>query len=218
MPIRVVVIEDHPLMLKAILEELSSHQEGIQVVGTSEHGSELPRLVRENSPDVVILDLGMSTGNFEPITAVRSILQDFPDLRILVLTGYEDETYIRRIVDAGAHGYVLKSDNLSLMLPKGVQRVHEGKRFYSEDVIDKLFDPQKGDEAVLSEQELVVVRLVAQGLTNESIARTIKVSEKRVRNLLTRVYAKFDLHESEEINVRIAAINKARELGLLASD
>lgn len=216
MPIRVIVIEDHPLMLKAIVDELSS-QAGIQVVGKADHGSELPRLVRDTSPDVVILDLGMSTGNFEPITAVRSILQDFPDLRILVLTGYDDEVYIQQIVDAGAYGYVLKSDDLSLTLPRGVEKVHAGKRFYSEDVIDKLFPRETGNASVLNEKELVVLRLAAQGLSNTSIAQSMNISEKRVRNLLSSVYAKLDIHESEAINVRVAAIKKARDLGLLPS-
>ena len=217
MPIRVVVIEDHPLMLKAILDELSS-QPSIQVVGTAVHGAELPRLVRETSPDVVILDLGMSGGNFEPISSVRSLLQAYPNVRILVLTGYDDDVYIRQIVDAGAHGYVLKSDDLSLMLPKGVQRVYEGKRFYSEDVVDKLFAKQKSDASMLSEQEVIVLRLAAQGHSNASIALSMKISEKRVRNLLSSVYSKLGIHETEAVNVRIAAINKARDLGLLASD
>jgi NarL family two-component system response regulator LiaR len=204
-------------MLKAIQDELSN-QASIQVVGSADHGSELPRLVREFSPDVVILDLGMSGGNFEPISAVRSLLQEYPNVRILVLTGYDDDVYIRQIVDAGAHGYVLKSDDLSLMLPKGVQRVYEGKRFYSEDVIDKLFAKQKGEAAILSEQELIVLRLAAEGHSNAGIAQSMNISEKRVRNLLSSVYTKFDIHETVALNVRIAAINKARELGLLASD
>jgi len=217
MVIRVAVIEDHPLMVKAILDELSNQPE-IKVVGTANHGSELPRLVREASPDVVILDLGMSSGNFEPISAVRTLLQEHPEVRILVLTGYDDEVYIRQIVDAGALGYVLKSDDLSLMLPKGVQRVYEGKRFYSDAVIDKLFTKQKGEVTMLSEQELIVLRLAAEGHSNVSIAQSMKVSEKRVRNLLSSVYSKFDIHETETLNVRIAAINKARDLGLLISD
>lgn len=217
MPIRVVVIEDHPLMMKAVLDELAS-QAGIQVVGTADHGAELARLVRDASPDVVILDLGMTGENFEPISAVRSLLQEHPNVRILVLTGYDDEVYIRQLVDAGAYGYVLKSDNLSLMLPRGVRRLYEGKRFYSEDVVDKLFARQKGEATVLSEQELIVIRLVSGGHTNLSIAQSMNVSEKRVRNLLSSIYSKFGLRETEAINIRIAAINKARDLGLLASD
>ena len=217
MPIRVAIIEDHPLMLKAIEKELSI-QPQIKVVGTANHGSELARLVRETSPDVVILDLGMTSETFEPITAVRLLLQDHPNVRVLVLTGYDDEIYIRQIIDAGALGYVLKSDDLSLMLPKGVQRVYEGKRFYSDDVVDKLFDQQKSGDILLSEQELIVLRLAAEGLTNNGIAQAMKISEKRVRNLLTKVYTKFDLHESQETNVRVMAINKARDLGFLTTD
>jgi DNA-binding NarL/FixJ family response regulator len=217
MPIRVAIIEDHPLMLKAIEKELVT-QPDIKVVGTANHGSELARLVRETSPDVVILDLGMTGSTFEPITAVRMLLQDYPKVRVLVLTGYDDEIYIRQIIDAGAYGYVLKSDDLSLMLPKGVKRVFEGKRFYSDDVMDKLFDQQKSGNILLSEQELIVLRLAAEGLTNNGIAQAMNISEKRVRNLLTKVYTKFDLHESQETNVRVMAINKARDLGFLTTD
>ena len=104
------------------------------------------------------------------------------------------------------------------MLPKGVQRVYEGKRFYSDAVIDKLFTKQKGEVTMLSEQELIVLRLAAEGHSNVSIAQSMKVSEKRVRNLLSSVYSKFDIHETGTLNVRIAAINKARDLGLLMSD
>ena len=107
MNIRVAIIEDHPLMLKAIEDELHGLPD-IQVVATANHGSELPKLVRERTPDVVILDLGMSTGVFEPINAVRMTIQTNPDIRILVLTGYDDDIYIREIVAARAHGYVLK--------------------------------------------------------------------------------------------------------------
>jgi two-component system, NarL family, response regulator NreC len=217
MPIRVVIIEDHPLMLKAVSEELSI-QSQIQVVGTATHGAELRRLVRELSPDVVILDLGMSTGNFEPITEVRAILRDYPDLRILVLTGYDDEVYNKQIIDAGALGYVLKSEDLSLQLPRGVQRVYEGRRFYSEEVVDKLLTAKLSEIETLTEKEQVSIRLAASGKTNTSIAQQMKISEKHVRNLLSTVYAKFGLHDSDSVNIRIAAINKARDLGLLPSD
>ena len=162
MSISVVVIEDHPLMMKAILEELSS-QSDIQVVGTADRGSELPRLVRESLPAVVILDLGMSTETFEPLSAVRSILQDYPDLRILVLTGFDDDIYVHQIIQAGAYGYVLKSDDLSLMLPKGVRKVFDGKRFSSEEVIDRFFNAQKTNAIVLNDQEAGCIEIGRPG-------------------------------------------------------
>ncbi len=217
MAIRVAIVEDHPLMVKAIVDVLSN-QPDITVVGTSNHGFELPKLVRETSPDVVILDLGMTGENFEPISAVQSLLHEHPEVRILILTGYDDEIYVRQLVDAGAYGYVLKSDDLSLELPNGVRRVFDGKRFYSTAVVDKIFANQKPEEVVLSEQELIVLRLAAKGHSNTSIAQSMNISERRVRNLLSGVYSKFDIREAETINVRVAAINKARELGLLLSD
>jgi DNA-binding NarL/FixJ family response regulator len=217
MAIHVAIVEDHPLMVKAIVDVLSN-QPDITVVGTSNHGYELPKLVRETSPDVVILDLGMTGENFEPISAVRSLLHEHPDVRILVLTGYDDEIYVRQLVDAGAYGYVLKSDDISMMLPNGVKRVYEGKRFYSTAVVDKIFAEQKPEEIMLSEQELIVLRLAAKGSSNTSIAQSMNISERRVRNLLSCVYSKLDIHEAQTINVRVAAINKARDLGLLLSD
>jgi len=217
MSIRVVVIEDHPLMLKAIVDVLNPHS-GIQVVVTATHGSELPRLVRETTPDVVILDLGMSTGNFEPITTIRSLMEAYPELRILVLTGYDDDVMVRAAIAAGALGYVLKSDDLSLQLPIGVERIYMGKRFYSNDVVDKYFALQKDEDIELNDQELVVLKLVAEGYSNTRIAEAMQVSEKRVRTVLTNIYTKLDIHESKDVNVRIAAINKARDLGLLSYD
>ncbi len=218
MSIRVVVIEDHPLVLKAVVDVLASHGGEIQVVGTTTQGTELSRLVRETTPDVVILDLGMSTGRFEPVTAIRSLLAEHPSVRILVLTGYDDDVLVRAVVNAGALGYVLKSDDLSLMLPLGVERVFSGKRFYSEDIVDKIFPLQLDSEVKLNEQELVMIRLVSEGLSNLGIAESMQLSEKRVRNALSIIYAKLDIPESGEINSRIAAINKARDLGLLSSN
>ena len=217
MTIRVIAIEDHPLMLKAIVEELRAHQD-IQVVGTSSRGSELPRLVRETSPHVVILDLGMTNEVFEPIAAVRAIKQDHPEICILVLTGYDNDIYIKEIVDAGALGYILKSDDLSLTLPEGVREVYQGRHFYSPAVMEKYFSRREDKNRNLSDQELSILRLAAQGLSNTGIGRSLHLSEKRVRNTLSMVYTKLDLHENEEINQRVAVINKARDLGLLPSD
>jgi DNA-binding NarL/FixJ family response regulator len=211
MPIRVVAIEDHPLMLRAIAQELESHSD-IEVVGTAEYGSELHRLVRETCPDVVVLDLGMSAGSFEPVSAMRTLLDNHPDVQILVLTGYDDGVWIRELITAGARGYVLKSDDLSLNLAEGVRTVYRGQRFYSTTAAEKYFEVE---DTALSVQELAVLKLAAKGLANRCIARKLNLAEKTVRNALSCVYGKLDVKADGDLNPRVAAVNKALDLGLL---
>jgi DNA-binding NarL/FixJ family response regulator len=218
MAIRVVVIEDHVLMRKAVLDQLALHTD-IEVVQTASHGDELPRLAREFNPDVVILDLGMSGGHFDPIRAVSNLRRDHPNINILVLTGYDDEVYMRELVKAGVRGYVLKSDDLSSSLARGVRAVHHGQRFYSEEVAEKLFDHiQSGQASPLNEHELAALRLAAQGLNNSRIAEILTVSEKRVRNLFTEIYEKLNLHDDPGSNLRVLAIKRGRELGLIPEE
>jgi DNA-binding NarL/FixJ family response regulator len=212
MAIRVIVIEDHPLMRKAILNELAPHSD-IQVVSDSCCGSELMTLVREKSPDVVILDLGMKDESFEPISAVKTLLHTFPAVRLMILTGYNDRVYMQALTKAGAMGYILKNDDFSLNLALCVRTIFNGEPFYSPGVLKRLL--LEGLSEPLADQEIAVLRLAAQGHSNETIGVKLNLSEKRVRNLLTRVYAKLDVHENQGVNARVAMINKAEKLGLL---
>lgn len=212
MSIRVVAVEDHPLMLKAITHELDT-QDDIDIVGTATHGNALHRLVRETSPDMVILDLGMSGEAFEPISTVRELRQSHPEVQVLVLTGYEDGTLMRKLVDAGARGYVLKSDDLSLCLPDGVRALQAGGRFYSPTVTEMYFAGE-GD-AGLSERELAILRMAAQGLSSAHIGRALGLAEKTVRNYFSGIYTRLGIATDGSVNPRVAAVNKARELGLV---
>ena len=212
MPIRVVAVEDHPLMLKAVTRELDT-QDDIQIVGTATHGNALHRLVRETSPDVVVLDLGMSGEVFEPITTVKELRRSYPEVQILVLTGYEDGTLMRKLIGAGVQGYVFKSDDLSLCLPDGVRALHKGERFYSPTVTNMYFAGE-GD-AGLSERELAILRMAAQGLSNASIGQALGLSEKTVRNYFSGVYTRLGIVADGNVNPRMAAVNKAREMGLV---
>ncbi len=218
MSIRVIVIEDHVLMRKAVLDQLALHAD-IEVVQTAAHGDELPRLAREYKPDVVVLDLGMSSGHFDPIRAVRDLRRDHPNINILVLTGYDDEVYMRELVKAGVRGYVLKSDDLSSSLARGVRTVYQGQRFYSQEVAGRLLDHfEAGQASPLNEHELSVLRLAAQGLNNARIAEILTVSDKRVRNLFTDIYEKLNLHDDPGGNLRVLAIKRGRELGLIPNE
>jgi DNA-binding NarL/FixJ family response regulator len=214
--IKVLVIEDHHLMLKAIVDQLEP-QHDIKIVGTSNRGSQVHQLVLTTAPDVVILDLGMSTEIFEPISAVRELRRNHPNVQVLVLTGYDDELYVREITKAGARGYLLKSDDFSLNLPQAVRAVYRGDPHYSPAVVDKLLFGENNQHD-FTEQELAAVRLLAKGLVNERIGEAMGVSERRVRNILTGVYAKMGIQEEAGVNPRVAAVIKAREMGLLPGE
>jgi DNA-binding NarL/FixJ family response regulator len=215
MPIRVIIVEDHPLVLESISSRLAN-EEDIQVVGAATHGSQLLSVVREKSPDVVVLDIGMSTGQFEPITAVKALRRAYPDTQVLVFTGYDDGMWVRGLIEAGALGYVLKSDGLGLHLPEAVREVHARRRFYSPSVSDKYLSC--GGTALLTGTQTAVLWLVAQGLSNAAIGEQMGVSEKTVCNYLSTIYGKLDVQSDDGTNRRVAAINKARDLGILPKD
>jgi len=214
--IKVLVIEDHHLMLQAVVDQLESEAD-IEIVGTSNKGSKVHQLVRAVAPDVVVLDLGMSSEVFEPISAVRQLRQDHPYVQILVLTGYDDPVYMREITKDGARGYLLKSDDLSINLPQAVRAVYGGQHHYSSAVVDKLLSGE-GEQHDFTNQELTVIRLLAKGLVNEKIGEALGVSERRVRNILTSVYAKMRIQDEEGVNIRVTAILKAKEMGLLPEE
>jgi DNA-binding NarL/FixJ family response regulator len=215
MPIRVIIVEDHPLVLESISSRLASEKD-IQVVGAATHGSQLLSVVREKSPNVVVLDIGMSTGQFEPITAVKALRRAYPDTQVLVFTGYDDGMWIRGLIEAGALGYVLKSDGLALHLPEAVREVHARRRFYSPSVSDKYLSCEH--TAHLTDTQAAVLWLVAQGLSNAAIGEQMGVSEKTVCNYLSTIYGKLDVQGNGGTNRRVAAINRARDLGILPKD
>ena len=211
MLIKVIAVDDHYLILKAI-EDLLKENTDIELVGTSNQGSQLLKLVREKKPDVAIVDLSMSSESFDPISSVRALKEQYPNVKILILTGYDDGLWVHELVKAGASGYMLKSDDFSLNIPQAIRALNLGKKFFSPGVADKLID---NDLDKLTERELSILNLVAQGLSTEAIANNFAVSEKRVRNALVIICDKLGVDRKTGVSPRIAAINKARELGLI---
>ncbi len=211
--IRVIAIDDHPLILKAVTDEIKL-QHDMCIVGTADQGSKLHALVRETSPDVVILDLSMDREIFEPVSAVQQLLQEHPQIKVLILTVDDSPIYIRDLIEAGALGYLLKCENLTLELAKGVRTIYEGQRFYSPEVMKILLAAGNQSDTILTKRELQVLRIAAEGYQTEQIGKVAGITGKWVRNVLSDIYTKLKI--PVEVNQRVAAINKARELGLLA--
>jgi DNA-binding NarL/FixJ family response regulator len=214
MTIRVVAIDDHHLILKA-LSDLLRDISDIHLVATSNQGSQLLNMVKDHNPDIAIVDIGMTGDSFDPISSVRTLHERYPNVKVLILTGYDDGLWARELVKAGASGYMLKSDDFSLSIPQAVRALTQGGKFFSPSVADKLVE---NDLDKLTPRELSVLNLLSQGLATEAIAHNLGVSEKRVRNVLVMICDKLAVDRTEGISLRVAAIRRGREMGLIPKE
>jgi DNA-binding NarL/FixJ family response regulator len=214
MTIRIIAVDDHPLILRALSDLLKEYPD-LQLVATSTLGSQLLKMVREKKPDVAIVDLGMPNDTFDPVSAVKTLHEQHPQVRVLVLTGYDEGMWVRELINAGASGYMLKSDDFSLNIPQAIRALHKGGKFFSPGIADQLID--YGLDRKLTDQEISVLHLLSKGMTTEAVGSNLSVSEKRIRNLLVSIFDKLEVDRAEGVSMRIAAINKARKLGYIPS-
>jgi DNA-binding NarL/FixJ family response regulator len=211
MPIRIMVVDDHHLILKAVENLIDEHQD-LVVVGSTNRGSNVLAMAREKRPDVIILDLGMRGEPFDPIATVQMLHDQFPRTKVIILTGEEDGLWARELVKAGAWGYILKSDDFSLNIPQAIRAIYKGGNFFSPDIAVKIKEPET---VLLTPRETSIVNLLSQGLSNDLIGKNLGISEKRVRNLLVTIADKFNLERGNGFSLRVAIVNKARNLGLI---
>ncbi|HVO41559.1 MAG TPA: response regulator transcription factor, partial [Aggregatilineales bacterium] len=200
--IRVALIDDHPLMLKIIRQELTRCAD-LAIVWEASDATQVMALVANQTPNVLVLDLGFAGHGFDPVTAVRDLRARFPGLAILILTAFDDPVWIEELMKAGAQGYVVKSDDLSLRLADGIRAVAAGRDFLSPTAANGLTRAHK--KYTLTSRERAILRLAAEGRTNPEIAETLSISDGTIRNHMSNIYAKL------EVNSRDAAIRVAQQ-------
>jgi DNA-binding NarL/FixJ family response regulator len=212
-PIRVVLADDHAVVRKGIREFLEE-ADGITVVAEAADGEQAVALVAEHQPDVAVLDFQMPIAS--GIEATRRIKARHPDVRVLILTAYDDDPYIFALLQAGASGYILKTAD-SGDLVQAVRAVAQGESPLDPAVTQKMVQqlatgrPLGALAAVepLTGREVEVLRLVARGLTNKGIGRALDISDRTVQGHLANIYGK--LHASS----RTEAVTKALQQGWL---
>jgi two-component system response regulator DesR len=180
--IRVLIAEDQAMVAGALAALLDIEQD-IEVVGTSRNGREALDAVRTLRPDVLLTDIEMPemTG-LELAAAVRA---DGPTPRVVILTTFARAGYLRRALDAGASGYVLK-DAPSSRLADAIRRVHAGGRAIDPELAAEAW----GDGDPLTDRERQILRLAAEGRSGPEIARELRLSEGTVRNYLSEAISK----------------------------
>ena len=193
MKARVLVADDHDLVREGICKLLELY-DNIEVVGEAGDGIETVNMVRELSPDLVLLDLNMP--RMDGIITIRKIKEIDPDVKVLVLTIHDGEEYIYEVAKAGAEGYVQK-DIKPEELKDAIERLIKGERVFppaiEEQVPEESNNPEQFEE--LSSREQEVLELLAKGMSNRSIAETLYISDKTVKNHVSNILKKLSVED-----------------------
>jgi DNA-binding NarL/FixJ family response regulator len=188
-PIRLMAVDDHPVVRRGIALLLSTESD-LDLVAEANNGREAIQQFRTHRPDVTLMDLQMpEMGGVDAISAIRG---EFPDARFIVLTTYAGDVQALRAMQAGARAYMLK-DSLDRELLDTIRAVHAGRKFVSPEVSYKIAEHVSEDP--LTETELRVLRLIAQGKANKEIARELFSSEATVKWQVRTILSKLGVQD-----------------------
>ncbi|HAX71028.1 MAG TPA: response regulator transcription factor [Anaerolineales bacterium] len=212
--IKLIIVDDHKLFREGI-KALLTVTDDIEIVGEAEDGATALKKIRDLEPDVILMDINMPGLN--GIRVTEQILAQHPQTRIIMLTMLEDDASIFHAMRAGARGYLLKGAEPEEVLSV-IRAVAEGQALFGPAIATRLIQyfkelsakPAVSDSLFpeLTDRELELLRLIAQGLNNQEIAHKLVISPKTVRNHITNIFSKLQVAD------RAQAIVRAREAGL----
>ena len=213
--IRVAILDDHPATIEGYQARLREH-DGIEVVGTAANGEGMEKLLAAARVDVLILDLGVpisseNSGPYPVLMRLPRLLELYENMRVLVISMYNQVTLIQAVMEAGARGYILKDDQVFMHdLPAIIETLAHGGSYFSSQVYESLFRPNAAGP-LLTNRQLQALSLCA-AYPQEStmqLAERLEVAGSTMRNLLSSAYIVLQVHS------RIAAVARAQELGYL---
>jgi DNA-binding NarL/FixJ family response regulator len=207
--IRIVLADDHPIVLDG-LRNLIRAEPDLELVGEAASGLGALKIVREQRPDVAVLDISMPELN--GIVLSRRLAGEMPDLRLLVLTLHEDRAYLNQALEAGVRGYVLKRSAVENLV-QAIRAVMVGGLYIDPAIVGRVFESKqvnkrllarKGVAPALTEREADVLKMAALGFTNKEIASRLDVGVKSIETYKARGLEKLGLKTRAEL-VRYAS-------------
>lgn len=210
-PIRVVLADDHAAVRQGVRQFLET-SDRIEVIAEAADGVEALHLIQERQPDVAVLDIQMP--GHSGIEVTRAVRAARLPTAVLILTAFDDDPYVRAVLEAGANGYVLKTADAAEII-QAVADVHEGRSVLDPAIARRLLaqfsrlEVRSLPTEALTERELEVLRLTAKGYTNKAIGKQLAISDRTVQGHLAKIYDK--LHATS----RTEAVMRGVTLGLV---
>jgi len=215
--LKVLLVDDHRLIRKAISTLLSNEDE-IHTVWEASNSTECFQLMEMAKPDIVLMDISLD--GVDGISITRELIQKQPDLKVIILSMHLEENYIKQSVKAGAKGYILKNSPHEDLI-KAVFEVANGGQYFAQEVskimaqnylmLEKNTDSRYHKDEILTKRELEIVKLVAEGLNNQKIADLLCISHRTVDTHRTNIMQKVKVKNVAEL-VRYAIKNRLVEI------
>lgn len=217
--IKIMIVEDQMLIRKSLRIVLESTAD-IKVISMAENGEEAIHSCESQLPDVILMDIQMPV--MDGVQATEKIKERWPEVKVIILTTFEDITFVRNALNAGAEGYILKAVDPQFLI-KGIELVYLGGSLVPQQLAKKVFQTMSGETAIqdyhehssnnpyqLNKQEMQVLKYLAQGLANKAIAEMMFLSLGTVKNYISNIYSKLNVKN------RSSAIMKAIDESLIS--
>ena len=218
--IKTIIVEDQELIrksLKIVLESISE----IKIVGMAANGEEAIELCEQENPEIVLMDIQMPV--MDGVKATEEIKRLMPDVKVIILTTFQDITHVKNALNAGAEGYILKAVDPQFLV-NGIKLVYHGGSLIPRELAKEVFqsihhgsvkEPESMEPSLmansyeLNQQELKVLKYLAQGLSNKAISERMFLSLGTVKNYISNIYSKLNVKN------RSSAIMKAIEESII---
>ena len=208
--IKVLIAEDQELVRRS-LEIILGNQETIELLGAVADGQEVIRFIRKTLPDIILMDIRMP--KMDGVTCTKIIKDQHPEIKIIILTTFDDDEYIFKALRDGASGYLLKGISVAELIT-AIHKVYKGSAMINEDIASKVvslfsdiaknklyIEVNELGKKDISHAEQRIITLVSRGLSNKEIASELSLSEGTVRNYLSNILEKLNLRDRTQLAI-----------------
>lgn len=208
--IKVLIVEDQEIIRQS-LEIMLHNKAGIQIIGTAENGKQVTKLIKKLLPDVILMDIRMP--EMDGVQCIEIIKDAFPEIKIIVLTTFDDDEYVFNALKNGASGYLLKGISVKELV-EAIKIVYGGGALINPNIAVKVFkffsqmanadyivNVAKGAVKDLSKNELRIIQFIGMGMSNKEITEKLKFSEGTIRNYISSILSKLNLRDRTQIAI-----------------